>query len=117
MSVPLFLMGHHPVPQRIPGPFRKLDAIAVLTGPSLPAPQDPALFPSPLPLSGLLGLPPCWTRAATGTENCPPSLRARQRGSKGVENPARPLHGLGSKTEIIAQAPTATRPVISRHAW
>ena len=28
----------HPVPQRTPGPFRKLDAIAVLTGPLLPAP-------------------------------------------------------------------------------
>ena len=33
--------GHandHPVPQRTPGQFRKLDAIAVLTGPLLPAP-------------------------------------------------------------------------------
>jgi hypothetical protein len=32
--------GHandHPMPQRTPGPFRKLDAIAVLTGPLLPA--------------------------------------------------------------------------------
>ena len=29
----------HLVPQRTPGPFRKLDAIAVLTGPLLPAPQ------------------------------------------------------------------------------
>jgi len=55
-------------------------------------------------------------RLVRDTENCPPSLRARQRGSKGVENPARPLPGPGSKTEIIAHAPAGTRPVISRHA-
>ena len=44
----------HPRAHRTASPelFRKLDAIAVLTGPSLPAPQDPALFPRPLPLSG-----------------------------------------------------------------
>ena len=29
----------HSVPQRTPGPFRKLDALAVLTGPLLPAPH------------------------------------------------------------------------------
>jgi hypothetical protein len=32
------------VPQRAPGPFRKLDAIAVLTGRLLPAPLE-ARFP------------------------------------------------------------------------
>jgi hypothetical protein len=30
----------HPVPQRIPGPSRKLDAVAVLTARLLPAPRE-----------------------------------------------------------------------------
>jgi hypothetical protein len=36
----------HPLPQRIPGPFRKLDAVAALTARLLPAPYDRAP-PSP----------------------------------------------------------------------
>ena len=43
-----------PHPPIVPAAFRKLDAVAVLTGPSLPVPYSPG----PLPLSGLLGLPP-----------------------------------------------------------
>ena len=40
-ATPATRSGHandHPVPQRTPGLFRKLDALVVLTGPSLPAP-------------------------------------------------------------------------------
>ena len=40
-ATPTTRSGHaddHPVPQRTPGQFRKLDAVAVLTGPLLPAP-------------------------------------------------------------------------------
>jgi hypothetical protein len=39
--------GHandHPVPQRTPGQFRKLDAVAVRTGPSSPAPYPSAAY-------------------------------------------------------------------------
>src|SRR5260370_38795819 len=44
--------GHaddHPMPQHTPGPFRKLDAIAVLMGPLLPAPHPPLTLARPWP--------------------------------------------------------------------
>ena len=45
-ATPATRSGHandHPVSQRAPGQFRKLDAVAVLTGPLLPAPRSPAM--------------------------------------------------------------------------
>jgi hypothetical protein len=42
------------VPQRTPGQFRKLDAVAVLTGPLLPAP--PASAPSTFCVHGAGGI-------------------------------------------------------------